>query len=136
MEKDKKEIDKIYKLENSINFYFQKEKIGNLLFKNLGLFRTESDMSILLSELIKIKENFFHMGIDDKSKIYNKNLVELLEFRNMIDIAILVCLSAISRKESRGSHFRLDYSIQNNEYEKSSFLIKNRNIEVKFEEAL
>ena len=93
-------------------------------------------MSILLSELIKIKENFFHMGIDDKSKIYNKNLVELLEFRNMIDIAILVCLSAISRKESRGSHFRLDYSIQNNEYEKSSFLIKNRNIEVKFEEAL
>ena len=136
LEKDKKEIDKIYKLENSINFYFQKEKIGNLLFKNLGLFRTESDMSILLSELIKIKENFFHMGIDDKSKIYNKNLVELLEFRNMIDIAILVCLSAISRKESRGSHFRLDYSIQNNEYEKSSFLIKNRNIEVKFEEAL
>ena len=77
------------------------------------------------------------MGIDDKSKIYNKNLVELLEFRNMIDVAILVCESAIKREESRGSHFRLDYPNLNDKYQRNSILIKENNqIQSKFEDIL
>lgn len=130
-------IDTIFELENKINFYEEKIKIGDLLFNNLGLFRTLSDMQTLLDELYATKENLIYMGIDDKSEIYNKNLVELLEFRNMIDVAILVCESAIKREESRGSHFRLDYPNQNDEYQKNSILIKENNqIKFKFEDIL
>ena len=136
----KNEIDKInaiFNLENKINFYEEKIKIGNLLFNNLGLFRTFSNMKSLIDELNTTKENLIYMGIDDKSKIYNKNLVELLEFRNMIDVAILVCESAIKREESRGSHFRIDYPNQKDEYQKSSILIKEDNlIQFKFEDVL
>jgi succinate dehydrogenase / fumarate reductase flavoprotein subunit len=94
-------------------------------------------MKSLLLELNTTKKNLIYMGIDDKSKVYNKNLVELLEFRNMIDVAILVCESAIKREESRGSHFRMDYPNQKNEYQKNSILIKEDNlIQFKFEEIL
>jgi succinate dehydrogenase/fumarate reductase flavoprotein subunit len=34
---------------------------------------------------------------------------EAYEVRGMIDLAELVILSALERKESRGHHFRLDY---------------------------
>jgi len=33
-----------------------------------------------------------------------------LDLKNMIQIAELICVSALQRKESRGAHFRLDYS--------------------------
>ena len=134
------EIDKIttiFNLENKINFYEEKIKIGHLLFNNLGLFRTYENMQNLLDELNNTRKNFIYMGIDDKSKVYNKNLVELLEFRNMIDVAILVCEAAISREESRGSHFRLDFPNQRDEYQKSSILInKGDFIESKYEDKL
>ena len=125
VDKDKKVLDEIYKIENKINFYAEKERIGDLLFNNLGLFRTQSQMQIALNELKNIKENLEHMGIEDKSKIYNKNLIDLLEFRNMIEVSILVCLSAINRTESRGSHFRLDYPNQNIDFAKNSFIQKD-----------
>lgn len=128
IKKEIESLDTIFNLENKINFYEEKIKIGDLLFNNLGLFRTHSNMQILLDELINTKENLIYMGIKDKSKIYNKNLIELLEFKNMIDIAILVCTSAINRKESRGSHFRLDYPEQNNQYQKNSILTKENSI--------
>lgn len=136
----KNDIDKIndiFNLENKINFYQEKVKIGNLLFNNLGVFRTSTKMKVLLDELTKTKENLIYMGINDKSKIYNKNLIELLEFRNIINVAILVCKSALKREESRGSHFRLDYPNKNDEYQKNSILIlQNNEIELKFEDIL
>lgn len=135
LNEDIKELDEIYKIENKINFYAEKERVGDLLFNNLGLFRTESQMQTALTELIEIKENLKYMGIDDKSKIYNKNLIDLLEFRNMIEVSILVCLTALNRIESRGSHFRLDYPNQNIAYEKNSFILKDgTKIKVDFED--
>ena len=48
------------------------------------------------------------MGPKDKSATYNTNLVEFIEFGNMVELAEVVLVSAISRKESRGAHFRSD----------------------------
>jgi succinate dehydrogenase / fumarate reductase flavoprotein subunit len=48
------------------------------------------------------------MGPLDKSKIYNTNLVEFIEFGNMLELAEIILVGAISRNESRGAHFRSD----------------------------
>jgi L-aspartate oxidase len=42
-------------------------------------------------------------------------LIRLLEFRNMRLIGEMVCRSALTRTESRGSHFRSDYPGENND---------------------
>lgn len=59
------------------------------------------------------------MGIDDKSKHYNKNLINFLEFKNTLDLSIIVAkCSLLARKESRGSHYRLDYPFESVDYSK------------------
>ena len=45
----------------------------------------------------------------DKSLIWNTDLIEALELRNMISLANITVGASIFRKESRGSHFRNDY---------------------------
>lgn len=128
-------INEIYSYPNEINFYDKKDEIGKLLFNNLGLFRNEIKILDLIEKIKKIQSEIKIMGISDKSKYYNKNLVEFIEFKNIINVALLVCISALNRKESRGSHFRLDFPFELKDYEKNSIIKKsNDEIVFKFEE--
>ena len=132
---EEEKINKIFNYSNKINFYTQKDNIGNLLFNNLGLFRNEKKISALIKTLEELNLEIENMGIVDKSKTYNKNLVEFLEFKNILNVALLASTSALNRKESRGSHFRLDYPIQKLEYERNTILKKVDNkIVIEFEE--
>ena len=132
---DEENINNIYNYSTKINFYTKKDDIGNLLFNNLGLFRNEKKISALIKTLEELNLEIENMGIVDKSKIYNKNLVEFLEFRNILNVALLASISALNRKESRGSHFRLDYPSEMQKYEKNTIIKKvDDKIVVKFEE--
>lgn len=132
---NEKEIDEIFHLPNSTNFYEKKEFLGNMLFDNLGLFRNELQMNELLNYINELENQLTTMGIGDKSKSFNKNLVEFIEFKNILLVAKLCVLSALNRCESRGSHFRIDYPNENNDFEKCSILInKEDKIKIYFEE--
>ena len=56
-----------------------------------------------------------NMGITDLSQIYNKNLIEFLEFKNSLELSRVVVLSAIKREESRGGHYRSDFQEESQE---------------------
>jgi succinate dehydrogenase / fumarate reductase flavoprotein subunit len=86
----------------------------------------------LINELINIKSNIEFMGIEDKSKYYNKNLIDFLEFKNVLDLSIIVAKCALFRKESRGSHYRLDFPIELEYFQKNT-IIKKENDEIKLE---
>ena len=47
--------------------------------------------------------------IRDHSLIWNTDLTEALEFRNMISLAYITISASLFREESRGSHYRYDF---------------------------
>ena len=49
------------------------------------------------------------ISVKDRSLIFNTDLVETLEFDNLIRQAITTVDSAYYRKESRGAHAREDF---------------------------
>ena len=113
-------IDSLLGNENCINFYNKKDKLGEELFDKVGLFRDNQNLNKALQTIHQIDENFNQFGLNDKSRVYNKNLIELLEFRNIIEISKVVTMCALERKESRGSHYRSDYEETKDEYKKAS----------------
>ena len=50
------------------------------------------------------------ISVKDKSLLFNTDLVETLEFDNLIRQALITMDSAYNRKESRGAHAREDFS--------------------------
>ena len=98
------------------------EKVPNLrdelqesMTENAGVFRTEESL-LKQKEIIKaLKERFKNIKIDDKSKIYNTDLQEALEFEHMLDYSAFIVEGAIHRKESRGAHHRDDYPTRDDE---------------------
>ncbi len=103
---DKEFIEQIYNYKNQINFYEKKEFVGKLLYNNAGIKRNEKDLLIALDEIKKIESEIELMGIGDKSKEYNKNLMEFVEFINSLELCKILLQSALDRKESVGAHYR------------------------------
>ena len=50
------------------------------------------------------------LSVKDKSLLFNTDLVETLEFDNLISQALTTMDSAYNRKESRGAHVREDFT--------------------------
>ena len=74
-----------------------------------AVFRTEKTLKEGTQEIRKPFEGMNSISVKDKSLIFNTDLVETLEFDNLIRQAIVTMDSAYSRKESRGAHAREDY---------------------------
>lgn len=101
-------LETLKTLPNKINFYEIKEQLGDLFYQKVGIVRNKIDLEMVQKEIQSIKAKLPLMGVTDKSKIYNTNLIEFLEFKNMLDLCELVLEGALLRKESVGAHFRID----------------------------
>jgi succinate dehydrogenase / fumarate reductase flavoprotein subunit len=121
-------IQSTFQFPNKIDFYEQKSFMGKIFFKNVGLFRNDLNMKAVLSKIRQWQKEFHFMGIGDKNKAYNKNLVEFIEFGNLLELSEVVVISAISRCESRGAHFRTDHPKEIESFAKNSIALKNEGI--------
>ena len=121
---DKNFIDDIYNLPNKLDFYERRELMGEMFYKDVGLFRTDSNLKTVLSKIKEWKKELTLMGIGDKSKIYNKNLIDFIEFGNMLELCETITISAINRTESRGAHYRLDHPFEDEAFRKKSLAWK------------
>ena len=74
-----------------------------------AVFRTEKTLKEGTKEIRKPFEAMKSIAVKDKSLIFNTDLVETLEFDNLIRQAITTMDSAYNRKESRGAHAREDF---------------------------
>jgi succinate dehydrogenase / fumarate reductase flavoprotein subunit len=75
-----------------------------------AVFRTEKTLKEGVDQIRKPYEGMNDISVKDKSLLFNTDLVETLEFDNLIRQALTTMDSAYSRKESRGAHAREDYN--------------------------
>ena len=75
-----------------------------------AVFRSEKTLKEGVDQIRKPHEGMNDISVKDKSLLFNTDLVETLEFDNLIRQALTTMDSAYNRKESRGAHAREDYS--------------------------
>ena len=77
---------------------------------NCAVFRTGEVLDEGKELINKIWSGLDDIKINDRSLIWNTDLIEALEWDNLIVQSVVTVESAANRKESRGSHAREDYS--------------------------
>ena len=74
------------------------------------VYRSEEIMQEGKNKLLSLLNDFKNIKINDQSLIWNTEVIEALELKNLLSQAIVSVDSALNRKESRGAHSRIDYS--------------------------
>jgi succinate dehydrogenase / fumarate reductase flavoprotein subunit len=77
--------------------------------QHAGVFRTQAVMDEGVVKIAALRERVKHIGLKDKSKIFNTARIEALEVENLIEAAQATMVSAAARHESRGAHSVNDY---------------------------
>jgi succinate dehydrogenase/fumarate reductase flavoprotein subunit len=73
--------------------------------------------------LAGLKGRYADIGLSDGSRVFNTEIIQALELRNMLDVAEAVAFTASKRPESRGAHTRTDFTARNDQdYLKHSML--------------
>ena len=73
-----------------------------------GIYRLQADMQATCDKLRELRERYKNLKIDDHSRVYNTEWLLGIELGYLLEVAEAIVHSALNRKESRGSHQRLD----------------------------
>ncbi|AZP19957.1 succinate dehydrogenase flavoprotein subunit [Streptomyces aquilus] len=76
---------------------------------NVMVFRTEQTIKTAVEKIAELRERYRNVAIQDKGRRFNTDLLEAIELGNLLDLAEVMAVSALARKESRGGHYREDY---------------------------
>ena len=83
--------------------------------KHAGVYRTGASMKQGLDKIAELRQRFQNIAVQDKSRIYNSNLIQTLETENMLELAEVLLFAGLAREESRGAHSRTDFASRNDE---------------------
>ncbi len=86
-----------------------KNDLQTVMTGKCGIFRDSQKLAEAVKETRILKERFNNIGISDRGMIFNTEMMEALELRNLLDFSEVIAASALAREESRGAHYRTDH---------------------------
>jgi succinate dehydrogenase / fumarate reductase flavoprotein subunit len=86
-----------------------RDGMQHVMQENCAVFRTGEVLHEGQQKIRKVHGGIGDIAVSDRSLIWNSDLVETLEFDNLIVQAVVTMDSAANRTESRGAHAREDF---------------------------
>jgi succinate dehydrogenase / fumarate reductase flavoprotein subunit len=115
VERKKKEVEKKVRrlAEGSEKPFRVLEDLRKTMDECVGIFRTGRELERGLQRVLEIRERYGDVKVSSTSLHMNYELIGAIELESMIDLAHAIALGALLREESRGAHFRRDFTQRN-----------------------
>ncbi|MFR9725865.1 succinate dehydrogenase flavoprotein subunit [Streptomyces sp. MS19] len=103
------EVERMRDAEGSERVPVIRRELQDTMDKNAMVFRTEQTLKEAQEEIAELRRRYRNVSVQDKGRRFNTDLLEALELGNLLELAEVLVVSALARKESRGGHYREDY---------------------------
>src|SRR5207244_1277544 len=104
------------------NPYEIQRDLQELMQNNVGIVRTETEMSSAVARLTQLQKRVDRVGVTGNRE-YNPGWHTALDLKNLLTVSQAITLAALSRKESRGAQFREDYPNKEERFSKVNTMI-------------
>jgi len=108
-------IKRIQARQGKESIYTLRRELRTLMDTHVGVFRTGDGLTQALAEIRAIRVRAASAPVADTGSVYNSNLFHALELDNLIELAEVTVLGALTRQESRGAHARRDFATRDDE---------------------
>jgi len=127
-------FDKIRHSDGSTKTSELRLQMQKTMQSKCAVFRTEKTLKEGVEQIREPYKGMSDISVKDKSLLFNTDLVETLEFDNLISQALTTMDSAYNRKESRGAHAREDFTKRDDKnFMKHTLAWQNgKNVEIKY----
>lgn len=120
--------------DNGLTGPMVQDKLGNTMVEKVGVFRTPELLNEAKATVQELKANWAKVSVLDKGSTFNTDLFNVMELRNMLDLAETIVIGSLLRNESRGAHTRLDFPKRDDEnWLKHQMFYYNENAEPRIE---
>jgi succinate dehydrogenase / fumarate reductase flavoprotein subunit len=82
---------------------------------NAGVYRNEQTLKQAYDDVKALQQRYRGVAVQDKGERFNTDLLEAVELGFLLDLAEVLVVGALNRKESRGGHAREDYQDRDDE---------------------
>ena len=110
MMEEKRIFDQLLKHEQGERISSIRTEMQSGMEKHVGIYRDEASLKDGCRIIGDLKTRLKNAVVEDKDHVYNTELVAALELDFMLDVAESIPYSALQRRESRGAHYRTDYT--------------------------
>ncbi len=111
-------LDELRELLRGPNLEFAadiRSELQRHMFDLCGVVRTEKGLLELQRILAGLRERYRLIGVHDRGKVFNTELMEAVELGFLLDVSDAVVAAALTRDESRGGHYREDHPIRDDD---------------------
>lgn len=108
-------FESLLKMNGSENAYALHKELGDIMLENVAIVRFNDKLAatdVKLQELLKRWDN---IGISDKGRWANQEVMFVRQLRDMIILARVITLAALKRDESRGAHYKPEFPNRDDE---------------------
>jgi len=93
-----------------------RSQLQEQMFDLCGVVRSEEGLRRLQDVLRGLHERMQLVGVQDRGRLFNTELMEAVELGFLLDIADTVAAGALDRDESRGGHYREDHPLRDDDH--------------------
>ncbi len=89
-----------------------RDSLRRTMFRKVGVFREKAALKEALNEVRSLRERYKALRPSPGGMVFNLDLMRNLELEGQLELAEIITMGALSREESRGSHFRREFALR------------------------
>ncbi len=113
--RDEEKVKALISSDGSEDPSVLKEEMQKAMKENVGIFRTKDKLAGAAEKMSELRRRYRNIKLRHGGRKFNYDLMWNLELGGSLDIAEVIVRGALAREESRGSHFRLDFTTRDDD---------------------